>query len=110
MKKTSLLQDLLPAHAIRIVVYLKPINVRWGPVKLRDFCAETLSIVPDASTVFLFSNKSQDSLLMYFTDNEGDQMLLKKLDKGAFLLPVPERDGEAFVIMKPSMLPRLFRS
>jgi hypothetical protein len=110
MKKTSLLQNLLPANAKRVVVYLKPVNMRWGPERLRGLCSETLGIVPDASTVFLFTNKNQDSLLMYFADHASDQTLMKKLDKGAFLLPVPEREGEAFVIMKPSMLPRLFRS
>ena len=110
MKKTSLLQGLIPARARRVVVYLKPINMRWGPAKLREFCGETLAMVPDASTVFLFANKNQDCLLMYFADEAGDQTLMKKLDKGAFLLPAPERDGAAFVIMKPSILPRLFRS
>jgi hypothetical protein len=46
---------------------------------------------------------------MYFEDESGDQTLTKKLEKGAFLLPAPDREGADFVIMQPSILPRLFR-
>jgi hypothetical protein len=110
MKKTSFLQGFIPARATRVVLYLKPINMRLGPAKLREVCSETLGIEPDASTMFLFTNAGHECLLMYFVDEQGDQTLMKKLDKGAFLLPVPEREGAPFVIMKPAVLPRLFRS
>ena len=105
-----MLQSFLPASATRVVVYLTPINMRLGPAKLRELCGETIGIAPNASTAFLFTNKAQDCLLMYFTDESGDQTLIKKLDKGAFLLPAPDGEGREFVIMKASMLPRLFRS
>ena len=57
----------------------------------------------------MFTNRARDCLLMYFEDESGDQTLTKKLEKGAFLLPAPDREGADFVIMKPSILPRLFR-
>ena len=107
--RRCVLQALLPTHATRVVVYLNPINVRWGPTKLRELCSDTIGIEPDASTAFLFTNKARDSLLMYVVDEDGDQTLVKKLDKGAFLLPAPEQEGAEFVIMKPRMLSRLFR-
>jgi hypothetical protein len=110
MKKVSILQGLIPARATRVVVYLKPINMRLGPAKLHELCRDTLGIEPDASTMFLFTNKGHDCLLMYFVDQAVDQTMMKKLDKGSFLLPVPEQEGEPFVIMKAPMLARLFRS
>jgi hypothetical protein len=103
------LQALLPARATRVVVYLKPINMRSGSAKLRELCTETIGIEPDDFTAFLFTNRARDCLLMYFEDESGDQTLTKKLEKGAFLLPAPDREGADFVIMKPSILPRLFR-
>ena len=90
-------------------VYLKPINVRLGPAKLRELCVETLGVEPDTRTAFVFTNKARDCLLMYFADESGDQTLVKKLEKGAFLLPVPDREGAELVTMKPKMLSRLFR-
>jgi hypothetical protein len=104
------LQSFLPTSATRVVVYLKPINMRLGPAKLRELCTETIGIEPSASTAFLFTNKVQDCLLMFFADGGDEQSLLKKLNKGAFLLPALDADGKEFVIMKASMLPRLFRS
>jgi hypothetical protein len=105
-----MLQAFLPASATRVVVYLKPVNMRLTPKKLRALCTETIGIEPDSRTAFLFTNKSQDFLLMFFEDETGDQSLIKKLNKGAFLLPAADRDGAEYVIMKPAILPRLFRS
>jgi len=105
-----MLDRFIPAFATRVVVYLHPINVRWGATKLRAFCTETLGIAPDYSTAFVFANKARDCLLMYSLDDADGQVLLKKLNRGAFLLPAAS-DGETpYVIMRPKMLSRLFRS
>jgi hypothetical protein len=47
---------------------------------------------------------------MYFADRDGEQTLTKKLDKGAFLIPVRDAHGAPYVVLKPSALSRLFRS
>ena len=106
----AMLQAFLPASATRIVLYLQPINPRWGTAKLRALCRDVLCIEPDLSTCFLFVNPARDTLLLYFLDIDGEQTLMKRLDKGAFLLPAPEADGAPFVVLRPSMLPRLFRT
>jgi hypothetical protein len=41
---------------------------------------------------------------MYFVGSDGDQTLVKKLDKGARLLPAPDADGASVAILRPSML------
>jgi hypothetical protein len=107
---TGMLELFLPAHARRVVVYLNPINMRWSGDKLRSFCSDVLNIEPEPSTAFLFTNTRRDCLLVYSTGGSGDQTLMKKLDKGAFLLPTPDDEKKPFVIMKRSMLARLFRS
>jgi len=105
-----MLDAFLPKSATRVVVYLQPINVRWGAKKLGAFCREVLRIEADARTCFCFVNARRDTLLLYFADADGDQTLLKKLDKGSFLLPAPDPTGAPFAILRRSMLPRLFRS
>ncbi len=105
-----MIEALLPQSATRVVVYLQPINVRWGVEKLGSLCREILGIEADATTCFLFVNARRDTLLVYFADGDGEQTLQKKLDKGAFLLPAPDATGAPFVILRRSMLSRLFRS
>ena len=105
-----MLEALLPKSATRVVVYLEPINVRSSVKKLGSICREVLGFEPDATTSFLFVNARRDTLLLYFANYDGEQMLQKKLEKGAFLLPAPDTTGAPFVVLRPSMLPRLFRS
>ncbi|MEY4582272.1 MAG: Orf2 like protein [Pseudomonadota bacterium] len=100
----------IPAFATRVVVYLHPINVRWGATKLRAFCTETLGIEPDYSTAFVFANKARDCLLMYSLDHADGQIVLKKLERGAFLLPAAPNEDTPYVILGPKMISRLFRS
>jgi len=105
----SIVASLLPSSATRVVVYLQPISMRFGDVRLRELCRDKLGIEPDPSTAFLFTNQKRDCLLLYSAPSSGDRTLMKKLDRGAFLLPVPEHDGKPYTLMKPSVLARLFR-
>ena len=105
-----MLEAFVPKSATRVVVYLQPINVRWGAKKLGTFCREVVRVEPDERTCFLFVNGRRDTLLLYFVCGDGEQTLMKKLDKGSFLLPAPDTDSSGFVVLRPSMLPRLFRT
>jgi transposase len=105
-----MINQFLPRNLKRVVVYLQPINMRWGTTKLRSLCREELGMEPNASTAFLFVNKSHDCLLLYSIDADGDRTVTKKLEKGAFIVPAPEADGSPFVIWRPSILQRLFKS
>jgi hypothetical protein len=104
-----MIKHLIPASTKRVVVYLRPLSMRWGATKLRALCRNEIGIEPDSSTVFLFVNKKHDRLLLFSTDHNGDQTLTKKLERGAFIVPAPEREGAPFVVMRPAILPRMFR-
>lgn len=106
----AMIKHLIPANLKRVVLYLQPISMRWGTAKLRSLCRDKLGIEPDFSTAFLFVNKSHDCLLLYSTDSNGDRTLMKKLEKGAFIVPAPEPEGAPFIVMRPSILSRMFRS
>lgn len=58
------MKQLMPANLKRVVVYLQPISMRWGPTKLRALCRDEIGIEPDSATAFLFVNKGHDSLML----------------------------------------------
>lgn len=98
----------IPTTATRVVVYLKPINMRTACETLRTICCNELDMVPDAHTAFVFVNKARDSLLLYYADKAGDHTLLKKMDKNLLMLPSAAPGGAAYVSMGPEVLPKLF--
>ena len=105
-----MLTALLPEAATRVVVYLQPVSMRLGIDRLRKLCVETIGLEPDPFTAFLFTNRARDCLLLFSTSSAGDQTLLKKLEKGVFLLPASQKGGKPFVTMRANVLSRLFRS
>ena len=104
-----MLDLLIPRRINKVLIHPKPISMRWGATKLRSFCADTLGVEPEPDTAFLFTNKKQDTLLLYLVCEDGDQTLTKKLDKVAFLVPTAKPDGAPFVTMRRSALSKLFR-
>jgi hypothetical protein len=104
-----MLDLLIPQQINKVLIYPKPISMRWGPTKLRSFCADTLGVEPRPGLAFLFTNKKQDTLLLYLVSEDGDQTLTKKLERGAFLVPTAEPEGTPFVSVRRSALSKLFR-
>ncbi len=104
-----MLDFLIPPRINEVLIYPKPVSMRWGATKLRSFCADTLGAEPELDTAFLFTNEKQDTLLLYLVCEDGDQTLTKKLDRGAFLLPTADPNGSPFVTMRRSALSKLFR-
>ena len=105
----TVLDFLIPANIDKVLVYSQPINMRWGTTKLRAFCATTLGGEPEFGSAFLFTNKKQDTLLLYLVCEDGDEILMKRLDNGKFLVPMAKPDGPPFVTMRRSALGKLFR-
>lgn len=105
-----MLEALLPDWVTRVVVFLEPINTGWGTEKLGKLCREVMGVEPDHSTCYLFANRKQDTLVMYLRCHDGDQTLMKRLEKGAFLLPASEEGRKPYVVLRPAMLARLFRA
>lgn len=99
----------IPRQINKVLIYPKPISMRWGTTRLRSFCADTLGVEPQPDMAFLFTNKKQDTLMLYLVCEDGDQTLTKKLDRGAFMLPTGKPGGPPFVSTRRSALSKLFR-
>lgn len=98
----------IPTHTRRLILYPNPINVRWGPERLRAACERDLGVTLDRTTAVLFHNRAQDTLVLYTLDDDGDRCITKKLHRGAFLLPVPAA-GEKYAVVEASKVGSLFR-
>jgi len=107
-QKACVLKGSIPTTATRVVVYLKPINMRTACETLRTICCNELDMLPDAETAFVFVNKARDSELLYYADTTGDHTLLKKMDKNMLMLPSMPAGGAPYVSMSASILPKLF--
>ena len=99
----------LPPSTTRLIVYPSAIDTRWGPERLRTACERDLGVELDDSTAMLFHNRARDTLVLYSLDADGDRCVMKKLDRGVFLLPVPVA-SQKYVVLDASKVGTLFRS
>lgn len=99
----------IPPSARRLVLYPVPINVRWGVDRLRVACERDLGLMLDPATAVIFHNRKKDTLVLYTLDHTGDRCIAKKLERGAFLLPVPA-EGQKYVVLEASKVASLIRA
>lgn len=104
-----MLELFVPPSTRRLVLFPVPIDVRWGPDKLRIACERDLGLTLDLTTAVIFHNRKQDTLVLYALDERGDSCITKKLERGVFLLPVPPA-GQRYVVLEVSKVASLFRT
>jgi hypothetical protein len=98
----------LPKGAKWADLYTKPVPANWGPNRLRRLLSEECQVDVEGRA-FLFFNKAQDQLRLYFCDESGDQIMVKMLERGGFMFPLAEV-GEDFIKVPEKKLAALFRS
>ncbi len=92
-----------------VYIYPAAINMSWGERKLSQLCRDEMGIDPEEGDVFLFFNKKQDQMKLFFKDEDGSQEFAKLLPKGGFLLPAPEA-GEKYIKIGRDKLNSLFKT
>ena len=83
-------------HGVDVFVGLEPIDLRWGFHRLTGIVAERLGRDARSGALFVFFGKRRDALKVLFFDGTGVCLYYKRLDKGAFRLPVAA-DGETLI-------------
>lgn len=104
-----MLDQFIPSSTRRLVLYPAPVNVRWGPDRLRVLCERELGLTLDLATAVIFHNRTKDTVVLYTLDKTGDRCITKKLARGGFLLPVPA-EGQKCVVLDASKVASLFRA
>src|SRR6185312_16878981 len=92
-----------------IHLYQKPISMRFGERKLIEICHSALNREPRVNELFLFYNRTRDTLKLFWLDGTGSQEVSKSVPRGGFLLPAPKL-GEKFVTLERAKLNNLVRS
>lgn len=79
----------LPEGTKWVDLYIKPVLANWGANRIcrlrQDECR-----VEFEGRVYLFFNKMQNQLKLFFQDEDGDQMATKVIERGGFMLPVAD--------------------
>jgi hypothetical protein len=82
--------------------------MKLGENKLITLCVNEMELNPANGFVFLFFNKKQDKIKLFYLDETGSQEIMKVLPQGGFLLPVPN-EGQKYIKLVARKLPSLFR-
>ena len=67
-----------------------------------------MELDPDKGFVFLFFNKTQDKIKLFYLDGSGSQEIIKVLPRGGFLIHVAA-GNQKFIKIEKSKLPSIFR-
>jgi transposase len=85
-------------HGVEVFVGLEPIDLRWGFDRLAGIVAERLTRDARSGTLFVFFGKRRDALKVLFFDGTGLCLFYKRLDQGAFRLPLAPEGTTSLVI------------
>lgn len=75
-------------HGVEVFVGLEPIDLRWGFDRLAGIVADRLTRDARSGALFVFFGKRRDALKILFFDGTGLCLFYKRLDRGAFRLPL----------------------
>lgn len=96
-------------NAKNVYMYPKPVPMNWSEKKLTQLARDEMGIEPKKWQIFLFFNKKQDQMKVFFLDDTGSTEFLKMLPKGGFMLPVA-KEGEKFIKIDRKKLDVLFKN
>jgi transposase len=91
---------------LRIFVCTAPVKMNFSFDSLMGLAQETFNQDPLSGHLFLFFNRRRDRVKILFWDQDGFCIWYKRLEAGAFQLPVPTK-GERGVELSCSQLNRL---
>ncbi len=77
---------------VEVFVAVSPIDLRWSFDRLAAVAREQLSRAPSSGALFVFFGKRSDRVKILFHDRTGLCLFYKRLDRGTFSRPKPDRD------------------
>ena len=84
-------------HGAEVFVALDTIDLRWSFDRLAALVVDRLGREVRGGALFVFFGRRRDAVKVLFADGTGLCLFYKRLDRGAFRLPEPLRDGDATV-------------
>lgn len=91
-------------RGVEIFVGLEPIDLRWSFDRLAGIVTERIGRDARGGALFVFFGKRREALKVLFFDGTGMCQFYKRLDRGTFRLPEPQREGEVTVEIEERVL------
>lgn len=96
-------------HGVEIFVAIAPVDMRLGFERLGGLVRERMQREPRSkSALFVFFGKSRRTVKILGWDGTGTVLWYKRLDRGLFEIPRPERDGDASVVVGDAAFEAIF--
>jgi transposase len=94
-------------QGVEIFVALEPVDMRFGMERLGGMVRERMKREPRSRALFVFLARHRQTAKLLWWDGTGTLLATKKLDRGLFELPSPERPGDASVIVSDAVFEAL---
>ena len=87
-------------RGVEVFVGLEPIDLRWSFDRLSGIVTDRIGRDVRGGALFVFFGKGRAAIKAIFFDGNGLCLFYKRLDKGTFRLPEPQREGELTVVLE----------
>ncbi len=95
-------------QGVEIFVAVEPVDMRFGFERLGGLVRERMGREPRSKALFVFFGKRRQTVKILTWDGTGAVLWYKRLDRGVFEIPRPEREGETSVIVSEVAFEALF--
>jgi transposase len=97
---------MIPA-GIQVFVALEPVDMRFGFERLSGLVRERVGYEARSGALFVFFGKRRHTVKAIFVDSTGACVFWKRLDRGVFAIPEPDRPDATHVEIDESTLDAL---
>jgi transposase len=97
---------MIPA-GIQVFVALEPVDMRFGFERLSGLVRERVGYEARSGALFVFFGKRHHIVKAIFADSTGACVFWKRLDRGVFMIPEPDRPDATHVEIDEATLDAL---
>jgi transposase len=95
-------------QGVEIFVAVEPVDMRLGFERLGGLVRERMRREPRSRALFVFFGRRRQTVKVLSWDGTGVVLWYKRLDRGLFEIPRPERDGDASVVVSEAAFEAIF--
>ncbi len=97
---------MIPA-GVQVYVALEPVDMRFGFERLSGLVRERVGYEARSGALFIFFGKRRHTVKVIFADSTGTCVFWKRLDRGMFAIPEPDRPDATHVEIDEATLDAL---
>lgn len=95
-------------QGVEVFIALEPVDMRLGFERLGGLVRERMQREPRSKALFVFFGKRRQSVKVLWWDGTGAVLWYKKLDRGLFEIPTPERPGDTSIVVSETAFEAIF--